>query len=374
MKLKVDRENLYYGLQTVSRAVPQRANIEALKGVCMETEENMLHLRGTDLDMEITCQVPVEKVEEHGSIVLPAKRFLELVKSLSNGAVEIIEEESKATIKQGKSKIGLNCYAKADFPDSQETQLSDKQEFEIKFDSLKEAALQVLPAVAKSDNRPILTGVCLQSGKDNSISFIATDTYRLAIKKVQVSDIPEITAVVPARALVEVSRLHIDPKETIYVQISDKKACFKTKDVQITVRLLDGSYPNVYGVIPDKASTRIQADRAALLSSVERCLVVADIDKSVVQAEIKDSILSLLATSEVGSVQEPIDIEKEGEELELAFNPNYLLDCLKANENNDKLELLFNGPLNPIVVQRAENPDLLYLLLPVKVAEVKKSA
>jgi DNA polymerase-3 subunit beta len=366
MKIRINKENLVYGLQVAAKAVPNKVTIEALLGVELITKDNELLLRSTDLEIELTCRVPAT-VEEDGKVVVPAKKMLELARKLPNEEIVILTEESHMNIKYGKNKAKFNCYDVNSFPTKQEWDKSEDSCFALKANEFQQAAKKVQLAVSKNESRPIFTGVCLQSNK-NGISLIATDTYRLAWKKLFVENMPQkVEVVLPGRAIAEIGKLPCAEEEMIDIAVNkDKtKVLFKVKDIEMVTRVLTGEYPNCAQIVPKKATTSVEVAREDFLTITERCaLIASEIDNNVINLEVNGA-LTLSADTNIGMCKEELDdIEKEGQDIKLACNAHFLIDGLKAN-NGSKVTVSFNGPKAPTVIKSVDDPNYLYLFLPV---------
>lgn len=364
MKFKIDQENLVYGLNIVTKAISNKNTIEVLNGIELIAGEQVVSMRGTDLEIELSCTVPAE-VEGQGQIVVPAKKFLELARILPKGEIFIDRDKNHITIGYGLNQAEMICYAEDQFPQEQKWG-KDGTSFTVNAIDFQKAVKQVHPVSSKNDTRPILTGVLLQS-YSKGLSLIATDTFRVAWKKLPVPNIPEIKVVIPSRALGEILKFPCNADDEMIVSINNdaSKICFETGEKRLVARLLVGQFPDCARIIPKEAVTTLQLNKEDLLAVAERCSLIA-VDDSIIKIGINGAV-NVSAQSQTGACLETISGKKQGEDITITCNVNYLLDALKLN-NGDKVVLNFTGPTSPVVVKSVDDLNYICLFMPVRAA------
>jgi len=302
--------------------------------------------------------------ETDGVAVLPAKFAVDIVRSLEGGAIEVDTDGEDARISGGRSNFRLHTIPADEFPN-----LIDPVGEKVVLQSadLAEGLKQVVRAASTDESRPILTGVLL-AAEGQGLRMVSTDSYRLAVR-----DLPGTTALaegqtvlVPSRALNELARaLHDDTDVTLV--LGERDASFQVGDLHLTTRLIEGEFPNYRGLIPTSQPNRLHVDRQALLDAVRRVRLMAR-ENSPVRLTMTTNLLELRAvTLDVGEASEQIDATYDGDELTVAFNPEYLVDGLEVTPG-DQVSLETVDSLKPALVRPIGSEDFLYLLMPVRVS------
>lgn len=366
MKILCTRENLLYGVQVVQRAVSSKNTLPILSGILIKSQDNRLYLSSTDLELGINCSIPVQVVEE-GSAVLPARIFAEIVRRLPDTMIELeMQNGSKTmTIHYNPSQITINGMDPDEFPVIPD--LDENVSIVIKAAIFKSMVKQVAFATAMDDNRPLFTGILVVCEND-TIKMIATDTHRLAYRTGITASATDNTyqAIIPAKALVEVSRLIQDENESVQILMTKSQVLFRFGDITLISRLIEGQFPNYKQVIPTSCKTKVRLSTKALLESVERASLLAKEGSNIIKLKIdQDNLIITSSSQEIGKVYEEVQIEVQGEETQIAFNSKYLIDALKVVDSEEIL-LELTGSLSPGVVRPVESGNYLYLILPVR--------
>lgn len=363
MKFRCERDVLVDALATAQRATSTRATLPVLSGLRLSLTGHQLRLTGSDLDLTITTEILVNG-ETDGVAVLPAKFAVDIVRSLEGGAIEVDTDGEDARISGGRSNFRLHTIPADEFPN-----LIDPVGEKVVLQSadLAEGLKQVVRAASTDESRPILTGVLL-AAEGQGLRMVSTDSYRLAVR-----DLPGTTALaegqtvlVPSRALNELARaLHDDTDVTLV--LGERDASFQVGDLHLTTRLIEGEFPNYRGLIPTSQPNRLHVDRQALLDAVRRVRLMAR-ENSPVRLTMTTNLLELRAvTLDVGEASEQIDATYDGDELTVAFNPEYLVDGLEVTPG-DQVSLETVDSLKPALVRPIGSEDFLYLLMPVRVS------
>ncbi len=363
MKFRCERDVLVEALATAQRATSTRATLPVLSGLRLSLTGNQLRLTGSDLDLTITTEILVNG-ETDGVAVLPAKFAVDIVRSLEGGAIEVDTDGEDARISGGRSNFRLHTIPADEFPN-----LIDPAGEKVVLQSadLAEGLKQVVRAASTDESRPILTGVLL-AAEGHGLRMVSTDSYRLAVR-----DLPGTTALregqtvlVPSRALNELARaLHDDTDVTLV--LGERDASFQVGDLHLTTRLIEGEFPNYRGLIPTAQPNRLHVDRQALLDAVRRVRLMAR-ENSPVRLTMTTGLLELRAvTLDVGEASEQIDATYDGDELTVAFNPEYLVDGLEVTPG-EQVSLETVDSLKPALIRPIGSEDFLYLLMPVRVS------
>lgn len=363
MKFRCERDVLVDALATAQRATSTRANLPVLSGLRLALTGDQLRLTGSDLDLTITTEIKVSGGAD-GVAVLPARFAVEIVRSLEGGAIDVDADGDEAHISGGRSNFRLHTIPADEFPN-----LVDPagEEVVLQAADLSEGLKQVVRAASTDESRPILTGVLL-AAEDRGLRMVSTDSYRLAVR-----DLPGTTALregqtvlVPSRALNELARaLHDDTD--VRLVLGERDASFQVGDLHLTTRLIEGEFPNYRGLIPTTQPNRLTVDRQALLDAVRRVRLMAR-ENSPVRLTMTTDLLELRAvTLDVGEASEQIDASYQGDELTVAFNPEYLVDGLEVTPG-DQVSLETVDSLKPALMRPIDSEDFLYLLMPVRVS------
>lgn len=350
-------------LATAQRATSTRATLPVLSGLRLSLAGDQLRLTGSDLDLTITTEVQVSGGSD-GVAVLPAKFVVDIVRSLEGGAIDVETDGEQASISGGRSNFRLHTIPADEFPNLVDP---DGEQVVLGASDLAEGLKQVVRAASTDESRPILTGVLL-AAEGGGLRMVSTDSYRLAVR-----DLPGTTALaedqtvlVPSRALNELARALDDDTEVTLV-LGERDASFRVGQLHLTTRLIEGEFPNYRGLIPTAQPNRLHVDRQGLLDAVRRVRLMAR-ENSPVRLTMSSGLLELRAvTLDVGEASEQLDASYDGDELTVAFNPEYLVDGLEVTPG-EQVSLETVDSLKPALIRPIGSEDFLYLLMPVRVS------
>lgn len=376
MKFIIQRDQLMASVQDVMKAISSRTVIPILTGMKIEAKQHGITLTGSDSDTSIESYIPaedngivnVEQIEE-GSIVLQAKYFPDIVRKLPEKTVEFeVDSNLKVTIRSGKAEFNLNGLDAEEYPQLPKLQTDDS--FEMPTDLLKSLIKQTVFAVSTMETRPILTGVKLKL-EDNTLSFTATDSHRLASREIPVKEARTAfpSVVVPGKSLNELNKILDDTEEAVEISVTNNQILFRTKHLNFLSRLLDGNYPETSRLIPDQSKTVIHVKTKELLHTIDRASLLAKEERNnVVRLTTKgEQLIEITSNSpEVGTVAEEVTIQSiEGEELKISFSSKYMIDALKTIEYDD-VKIEFTGAMRPFIIRPANDDPIIQLILPVR--------
>jgi len=362
MKIKMTKENLLNGIQTVQNIVSTKATLPILSNMLMETYSNGVKLNTTDLDIGISCELPVDTIEQ-GAITIPAKRFSDIVRELPVGDITIsAKKNNQIDIEGNKCRFKLIGLPKEEFPKFPE--FKDKEVVKIEQAVLKEMIRLTSFAVSHEESRYVLNGILFEIQGD-ILRMVATDGRRLAKydRKVSSSIKKEISVIIPLKAVQEVFRNLADEGIVSFVT-GTNQVLFDINGTLIASRVIEGEFPNYEQVIPKAATKKIKVNTLDLLHAIRRANLLATPDFQAIKFEVfTDKLVISKTTPEIGESREELPVEYGGKEMIVGFNPQFLIDVLK-NINNDTVELELFGPDKAGVIRQGE---YLYLALPMRI-------
>ena len=369
MKFAIAKEQLINGLQAVQNIVSSRTTLPILSNVLLRGEEKKLELTATDLDVTVSCAVEAD-IKKTGACTVPVKKLFGIVREL--GATEIefeVDEKNACKIRSGASFYKLNGLAADEFPPLQK--FSEKEKIILPQEKIKGMLRKTSFAVSTDETRYVLNGIFM-SLKDHKITMVATDGRRLALtdEEADVSPDSEAEFIVPTKAINELNRL-LQSKGEVEINFTENQALFNLRDengysVIVITKLVEGNYPNYKQVIPGESAERVTLAREELLQALRRAeIMTSEKSNSVKLAFNKNNLTITANTPEVGEARESIAINYKGKDLAIAFNPGYLMDPLKALEN-DEVFLELTDELSPGVVKI--NGPFLYVIMPMRMS------
>jgi DNA polymerase-3 subunit beta len=350
-------------LGVVSRAVSARGAVQVLGGILLQAEPGRLSLAATDMEISIRASLEGE-VEGDASVVVPGRLLTDLVRLLPSDSVTLAYEEGEGvlSVTSGSHSSRLNVYSAEDFP---RLPPIDVQLHEIDAAALLATIEKVGRAASRDESRPVLTGVLVRFEGDKLI-MAATDSYRLAVKETALTASgPDLDAIIPARALQELSRLAAS-SETVELGVHENHVIFSAGEVWLTSRRIDGQFPNYKQLLPESFEVEIATPRVALLEVVRRAGLMAQ-RNAPLRLRFADGELTVSAqTQDVGEATESLPIDFAGEELEIGFNPDFLRDGLEAVAA-DVVQLKLINRLRPGLIA-APDESFWYLIMPIRLA------
>lgn len=363
MKFRCERDVLVDAVATAGRAVSARGSLPVLAGLRFSLFGDQLTLVGSDLDLTVSVDVEVAGNAD-GTAVIPAKLMGDVVRSLEPGAVEIDVDSGEARVSAGRSQFALRTIAAEDYP-----KLAEVTAEPVSLESavLSRALRQVVRAASSDDSRPILTGV-LMAAEAGGLRLVATDSYRLSVCDLESTHVLDEgqSILVPSRALGELVRL-LGGADTVQLRLGERDASFTVGSVRLTTRLIEGEFPNYQGLIPSNYPNQLTTGRDQLLEAVRRVRLMAQ-EATPVRLSMTEGSLELIAmTQDVGQAHESVDAQYGGEELTVAFNPEYLMDGIEVTPGDEVL-LETVDALKPALMRSPGHPEFLYLLMPVRVS------
>jgi DNA polymerase III subunit beta len=365
LKLTIKRDELVAKLSIVSRAVSTRAATQSLSGILLGVVDGSVNLCATDLEMGLKTKLGAE-VERPGFVLLPGRLLAELARSLGDAAVtiELRESERDVEIRSGESSFHLRVLPSEDFPKFPD---EDGEPLKIPAGALASTIELVARAASRDDMRPVLTGV-LVSASGSEMTMVATDSYRLAVKRTELETAigGELEANIPARALRELGRIvSADAVEDVSVALLRNQAVFKAGDIVLNTRLIEGQFPNFRQLLPESYEHDVRLPRSELLEVTRRVSQLAQRNAPLRLAFAPGRLTVAASTPDVGDAEEAMPAAFEGEPLEIGFNPDFLREGIESVEG-DEVMLRLISPLRPGLLQPVDNEDFRYLVMPIR--------
>ena len=367
MEIEIESGKLSRALNVVSRiAAGSRATLPVLNNVLIRVDDGKVSLSTTNLDMAVVDYLPVSK-SKNGVITVPAKLLAEFVANLPKGEiVEIRTEGMKVITKAGRYSSTLNGVAADDFPELPDIDEEKAVRFKMGVDEFKVGVNQVIVASSNDMTRPALTGVYFNT-TDGGLYIAATDGYRLAERKFIEEVESEVKAIVPTGSLSEVMRSISEEVEEVEILFDEAQVRFRLGEIEITSKLIDGSFPDYRQLIPKEMESELIVEKAELMRTTKLAALFArEVGGSIV-LEAKTSTGTFAVASvanEYGENSSEIETEVEKDER-MVLNSRFLIDALNALEE-EKVKLGFSGKLSPIVAKNEKSEKYTHIIMPLK--------
>lgn len=378
MNFTINRSAFISQLNNVLRAISSKTTIPILTGLKMVVNKDNIVLTGSNSDITIESVINANDadndltIEETGAIVLPARFFSDIVKKLPDKKVTIeVTSGFQADITSGSAKFQINGQDAENFPHLPE--IETNKSVTLPNDILKEVIRQTVIAVSKQESRPILAGVHMTL-KDGVLTAVATDSHRLAQRKVVLENIDngiDFDVIIPGKSMEELSGMISDVHEDVQMQVTENQVLFIFGNTHFYSRLLEGNYPETSQLIPQTADTTVELEAGAFLSSIERASLLSHESRNdVVKLSLKPSenLVRISGDSpDIGTVEEEVVTSAlDGNDLEISFNPNYMKDALRSF-GQATIKISFTSPLRPFTLVPTEDQEnFVHLITPVR--------
>jgi DNA polymerase-3 subunit beta len=369
MKFACNTKDISSAVGAASKIVNAHTTVPILSNILLQSDDGRVIARATDLELTLELAFPAE-VSESGAVTVPAKLFSSYLGNLPAGRLELNGSPTRATVKYERSNYDFHALPPEEYPPLPAAARGG--ELEISAKRFRDAIDSTIFAASSEEARgAVLMGTLLEVDGDH-ITLVATDGYRLAKHRtVLTTGGRQEKYIVPSRALAEAAR-NLGGSEQISLGVigaANNQLVLAAGDMSITVRLVDGQYPNYQQVIPAKFDRRITANTANFIGSLRRAELVAGDRASMVKLSVANQTLVVTASSDVsGNAYEEIEIEQQGDDLTIAFNARYLIDILN-HVKSPRTVLEFLGPLSPAAIRPAESEsdsEQLYILMPLR--------
>lgn len=365
MKFQIEKETLLNPLQQIIGAVEKRQTMPALSNVLLKTTENSLTLTATDLEIELVSQVAMV-IDEPGEITVPARKLLDICKSLPNEAlINFSVKDQKALVQSGRSRFSLATLPATDFPALDN--ISSIYEFEIAQNTLRDLIDKTAFAMAQQDVRYYLNGLMLEVSS-NYLRAVATDGHRLAYCEKETSaDIADIKQVIlPRKGVLELVRLLSDTDQKAKITLGTNHLRVDFNELKLTSKLIDGRFPDYNRVIPTDSDNMITADRDQLRQALIRASILSNEKYRGIRLILEKNLIKLQAQN---PDQEEADVELEivytGDDIEIGFNVNYMLDVLNVTQS-DMVQAALRDSNSSFLITYPDQSDCKYVIMPMR--------
>ena len=377
MEFICEKKELQGGVSTVEKIVATKSTLPIIGYILFEAGKGGVKLSANNLEMGIELTIKAN-VSKEGSLLLPAKMLSGIVTKLPEKPVGFHLSDNKTVrINYDKSYFNLHSLPPDEFPAL--PKVKEGKSISVEGEKLASMIRQTIFAVSGSEDKYVLTGVLLETGKGtlagdtSNIRMIATDGYRLAKRGEKVTSLGDngISVIVPSRVLGELLKiLEGREGETVKINVSGDQISFRYGDIYLVSRLIQGQFPDYRQVLPKKNSTRVIMNTEDILEATERAGVIASGSANVTLFEVKSGKMHVSAnTPDVGSVDEVVEADiKGGEKARVSFNVRLITDVLNAIKT-DKVAFEFGEGLSPGVIRPEEGEDYLYIVMPIRTQE-----
>ncbi len=365
MKITADRDPLLDALQAAARALSTRSTLPSLGGILLAAEAGRAVVRATDMELGISVELEAD-VEGEGELLLPGRLLTDVARSLPVGRVGLAERPSERDVEitAGTARFHLRVMPTEDFP---RLAAFEGEAIRMPATALAETIDRVARAASRDEVRPILTGI-LVSVEGGTLTMVATDSYRLSVKHTGLDSGPEtgFEANVPARALRELARIVGQTGvEAIDVALPGNQIVFRAGPYVISSRLIEGQFPSYRQLLPDAFDHEVRLPQSELLDVTRRIRHLAQ-RNAPLRLSFRAGELTVSAeTPEIGDASEALPCGFEGEDLEIAFNPQFFIEGIESIES-EELVLRLTSPLRPGLLQQAGDDDFSYLVMPIR--------
>jgi len=371
MRLTINREQLLKGLIVAARAIGSKVPVPLLMNLKLSLDEKGLTIVGGNNELTISTLVPnmigekeIIRNAKFGATLVASKIITEIARRMEGEEIAIeVVDDTIVKVDDGKSSFKLNSIKADEYP---EVDLEPSGTvFDIKCRELAKLVDQTAFAASSKEQRPILTAVNLEAASGKLIAT-ATDSARLARKEVEVDDTITFSANIPARTLIEITKM-FESFETVTLAVSDKKALFSFDSTLVSSRLINGDYPNTKNIIPKTFNYFLEVNSQELISAMERASLLSVERENVIKLTMTEDALEVASKSvQVGSANEKVStFQFSGERLEMSFNSEYAIAAIRAVKAED-VTIAFIGEMKPFVIKNSKDDSVVQLVTPVR--------
>lgn len=377
MNFKINCDELLSKLTIIQRALPSKTSMPVLMGIKLDVTKDYMLMTTCNGDITIQSKIEGESIEinEIGRCLVNGKFLIDIIRKINSKKIEMFVHENKLlVIKSERSEFKLNIMTYEDYPSIKFVNEKNSNIVPIEIESypFRTSVKEIIFSTAVNEKRPILTGVLLEN-KDNILTFIATDSYRLSKKEIKLDNVGDFKMVIPSKSLKELLAILEDYEGNFKCYIDNTKVLFEIRNTYFETRLLEGNYPDTSRIIPSDFSLTTKFNRDEIMQAIDRVSLLSPQDKernySIVKFSVTNNRTIEISSSnqEIGDATEqiiPID-NIDGPVLKIGFNSRYLTDAIRSLPSSD-VTIKFTGEIKPFVVCSNEYPNLLHVILPVK--------
>ena len=364
MKLSAAREALLKPLQAVIGVVERRQTMPILANVLLVTRDGSLSVTATDLEVELVASATVD-TESAGEVTVPGRKLLDICRALPDGAtINISLSGDKLSIRSGRSKFTLATLPAAEFPTVED--IGAGQSIEVSQVTLARLLEKTHFAMAQQDVRYYLNGLLIETG-DSYLRAVATDGHRLALCQVaeEGRKLPEQQVIVPRKGVLELQRL-LTGEGDVSIELGANHIRLQLDGNRLTSKLIDGRFPEYDRVIPKDTDNELLADREVFKGALQRTAILSNEKYRGIRLVIRDSGVVLQAHNpEQEEAEEELEVQYSGEDIEIGFNVNYLVDALSAITSDEVSISVVDGN-SSCLLREPGNDDCKYVVMPMR--------
>ena len=364
MKFVCTRENLQKAIQTTARIVSSRAGLPILSNILLTTDGGRIKIAATDLEVGLVYWVGA-KVEKPGGLAVPARLIADLISNIDEEKLSLESKNTDLEIKGERYSATIKSFDPEEYPLI--PTFKEEAVFELAGDQLKEILSSVVFAASADTTRMILTGILFKKTEHNLV-VAATDSYRLAERKIKISKKGEgFSFVVPQRVALELIRLCSLTESSARVILGENQVIFSFDDFYLVSRIIDGQYPNYEQIIPEATQTKVVVSTADFNRATKIASLFAKELAGNIKLETRGNKKLIVASeaSQVGSNSAELEAEITGPPIDISFNAKYILDMTSGVESK-KITLGFNGKLSPGVIKPDNREDYVHIIMPLR--------
>ena len=363
MKIICTKSNLAKGVSIVSKAVPSKTTMPILECILIDATTDIIRL--TANDMELGIQTEIEgKILDRGMIAIDARIFSEIVRKLPDNDIVIETDDNlQTTIVCEKAKFDIAGKPGEEF--SYLPVIEKEDSIEISQFTLKEMIRQTIYSISDSESNKMMTGELFEI-KDNVLRVISLDGHRISIRKMELkNEVSDKKLIVPGKTLIEISKILSGEVESLVnISYTNNHIVFEFDNTIVVSRLIEGEYFKIDQMLSSDYETKLKINKKELLNCIDRAtLLIKEGDKKPIIINIQDGVMELKIKSQIGSMNEEIEIEKEGKDLLIGFNPKFLIDALRVIDDEEVTLYLMNAKAPCFI--RDDEESYIYLILPV---------
>ncbi|MCA6062165.1 DNA polymerase III subunit beta [Thalassolituus marinus] len=365
MKFVISREALLRPLQLVAGVVEKRQTLPVLSNVLLEVEGQQLSLTGTDLEVELVGRVTLDEVGQEGEITVPAKKLMDICRSLPDGAqIEVEQEEQRVNVRSGRSRFTLSTLPATEFPNVEN--IAGEQSFALEQSALRRVIDRTSFAMAQQDVRYYLNGMLFEV-TPNSLRTVSTDGHRLATCNVAISG-PDTAQqiILPRKGVLELAKLLTDPESSVSLSLSTNHLRARTDNFTFTSKLVDGKFPDYNRVIPKNGSNVMLADRTELRQVFNRTAILSNEKYRGVRMVLEQDLVKVFANNpEQEEAEESLAVQYAGDAMEMGFNVSYLQDVMGVLDTQ-LVKMTLSDPNSSALLEEPEGGDAMYVVMPMR--------
>lgn len=365
MNIVCDKSTLIEGMNIVMKAIPGKTTMEILECVVLDVKEERIKLIANDLQIGIETIIEGE-IKKEGSVAVGAKVFFEIIRKLPSDQVNIsVDDNYHMNITCGKAKFNIAAKTTEEFPFL--PNIVKEKNILISQFTLKDIIRQTVFSISDNENTKVMTGELFEI-HGSQLKVVSLDGHRISIRKVQLKDdYDDVSVIIPGKTLIEISKIingGIDDEVAVF--FTDKHVLFEFENTLVLSRLIEGEYYKIDKMLSSDYETKVKINKKEMLDCIDRTtLLLKESDKKPVIIDIKDDQMGFAMNSSIGSMDEDIDVTKEGKDILIGFNPRFLMDALRVIDEEEITMYMIN-PKAPCFI-RDEEENYIYLILPVNI-------